>query len=67
MTGALVSAFVVFGVFVTRGDVHFYAYAFIGIITTVLAGMIASLLTGIPEAGKIEGLTVRSRLGRTQD
>jgi len=67
VTGALVSAFVVFGVFVTRGDVHFYAYAFIGIITTVLAGMIASLLTGIPEAGKIEGLTVRSRLGRTQD
>ena len=54
--GALVSAA---AVFLARDLVHFYAYAFIGIFTTVSAGLFFSLFTGRQDRGKLVGLTVR--------
>jgi solute:Na+ symporter, SSS family len=54
--GSLISAIVVF---LIRDYVHFYAYAFVGIFTTVTVGLVSSFLVGKPNGRKLEGLTIR--------
>lgn len=55
IAGALISAV---AVFLVRDYVHFYAYAFVGIFTTVTAGLLFSLVTGRQDRGRLEGLTL---------
>lgn len=55
VAGALVSAVVVF---LVRDYVHFYAYAFVGIFTTVAVGISASFLAGKQDIRKLDGLTI---------
>ena len=55
VTGALVSAIVVF---LIRDFIHFYAYAFVGIFTTVTVGLFSSFLAGKQDPGKLDGLTI---------
>jgi len=55
IAGALISAV---AVFLVRDYVHFYAYAFVGIFTTVTAGLLFSLVTGRQDRSRLEGLTL---------
>ena len=55
VAGALVSAVVVF---LAREYIHFYAYAFVGIFTTVTVGLSASFMAGKQDPGKLAGLTI---------
>jgi len=58
-TGAIVGSLVsAVAVILAREYVHFYAYAFIGISTTVTAGLLFSLVTGRQERSKLDGLTL---------
>jgi len=55
IAGALISAV---AVFLVRDYVHFYAYAFVGIFTTVTAGLLFSLVTERQDRSRLEGLTL---------
>ena len=55
IVGALISAGVVI---LAREHLHFYAYAFVGIFTTITAGLLFSLLTGKQDGSNLDGLTL---------
>ena len=57
VAGALISAVVVF---LVKENVHFYAYAFVGIFTTVTTGLVFSCLAGKQDTRNLDKLTIRS-------